>query len=116
MRHGFLAMFIGERQRLENRFRMIRHFTAVMHDGDMGSQLVTVSCRLSLTTVTKGRNWYTLASTWAFLIRSIFVIPNKMFRRGTPHIPVSSDVSVVASCLTTLTSFYILIPAPILGS
>jgi hypothetical protein len=26
-------MFIGERQRLENRFRMFRHFTAVVHDG-----------------------------------------------------------------------------------
>ena len=26
-------MFIGERQRLENSFRMFRHFTAVVHDG-----------------------------------------------------------------------------------
>ena len=73
-------MFIGERQRLENRFRMIRHFTAVIHDGDMGSQLVTVSCRLSLTTVTKGRNWYTLASTWAFLNRLSYV----QFVSGAP--------------------------------
>jgi len=33
MRHSFLAMFIGERQRFENSFRMFRYFTAVMHDG-----------------------------------------------------------------------------------